>query len=194
MSRVKSDQNILVSVSCLYFVSWGYWVSECPRHFLSVHLSYFSHRLISSYFSVYVCVFVNVCKSKVDACQVLGRLISFVFQTVSSIYPSPVERGWGGEVSVVLLLWRAEPDTHGPIPTEAAFIIRPTCCIVQVITFSVAQIRGNRVSPESAQLEHTVWIGSSQLELIQNICSCSVRPVAAIWVSTEIQVGPWQCS
>lgn len=31
--------------------------------------------------------------SKADSCQVLGRLISFVFHTVSSIYPSPVERG-----------------------------------------------------------------------------------------------------
>lgn len=37
-----------------------------------------------------------------------------------------------------MLLWRAEPDTHGPIPTEAAFIIRPTHGIAQVITFSVA--------------------------------------------------------
>lgn len=41
-------------------------------------------------------------------------------------------------VSEVLPLWRAEPDTHGPIPTEAAFIIRPTHSTVQVITFSVA--------------------------------------------------------
>lgn len=74
--------------------------------------------------------------SKADSCQILGRLISFVFHTVSSIYPSPVERG--GKISEVLLLWRAEPDTHGPIPTEAAFIIRPTHSIVQAITFSVA--------------------------------------------------------
>lgn len=48
--------------------------------------------------------------------------------------------GGGGArlVSEVLPLWRAEPDTHGPIPTEAAFIIRPTHSTVQVITFSVA--------------------------------------------------------
>lgn len=78
--------------------------------------------------------------TKADSCQALERLISFVFHTVSSIYPSPVElgdRGVGG-ISEVLLLWRAEPDTHGPIPTEAAFIIRPTHSTVQVITFSVA--------------------------------------------------------
>lgn len=136
-SLVLSDENISVSVSCLHFISSASLVSQRYCCFTSIHLSYFPLRRISSYFSACVCVCVCVCApSKADSCQVLGRLISFVFHTVSSIYPSPVERG--GELSEVLLLWRAEPDTHGPIPTEAAFIIRPTHSIVQVITFSVA--------------------------------------------------------
>lgn len=121
-------------------VSWFYFIS--PGSLVSVVILLQSICLIfhsDGYQAILapMCVYICVCAlSKADFCQVLGRLISFVFHTVSSIYPFPVERG--GEVSEVLLLWRAEPDTHGPIPTEAAFIIRPTHSIVQVITFSVA--------------------------------------------------------
>lgn len=139
MSPVLSDKNVSVSVSCIYLISSASSVSERQCCFTSIHLSYFPPRRISSYFSARACghLCALVCAlSKADSCQILGRLISFVFHTVSSIYPSPVERG--GKISEVLLLWRAEPDTHGPIPTEAAFIIRPTHSIVQAITFSVA--------------------------------------------------------
>lgn len=73
-------------------------------------------------------MYVRVRSLNADSCQAAGRLISFVFHTVSSIYPLPVEEGggWGWGVPEVLLPWRAEPDTRGPIPTEEAFIIRPS--------------------------------------------------------------------
>lgn len=94
MSPVLSDENFSVSVSFLYFISSASLVSQRYCCFTSIHLSYFPPRRISSYFSVCVCVYTCVCTlSKADSCQVLGRLISFVFHTVSSIYPSPVERG-----------------------------------------------------------------------------------------------------
>lgn len=80
------------------------------------------------------------------------------------------------EVSGVLLLWRAPADTQrGPIPSEAAFIIRPTCSIVQVITFSVAlsscEETGGGPPGRARGPEETIQIGSNRPELIQNICS-----------------------
>lgn len=92
MSPALSDENFSVSVSCLYSISSASCISQRYCCFTSIHLSYFSSRQILNYFSTRVCV--SVCAlSKADFCQVLGRLISFVFHTVSSIYPSPVERG-----------------------------------------------------------------------------------------------------
>lgn len=80
------------------------------------------------------------------------------------------------EVSGVLLLWRAPADTQrGPIPSEAAFIIRPTRSIVQVITFSVAlsscEETGGGPPGRARGPEETIRIGSNRPELIQNICS-----------------------
>lgn len=110
-----------------------------------------------------------------ESCQAAGRLISFVFHTVSSIYPFPVaERGWGGWVGgvpEVLLLWRAEPDTRGPIPTEAAFIIRPACSNALVITFSVAVSSSGFPKRVSRQRTDSVRIGSGQRGLVPNSCS-----------------------
>lgn len=119
-------------------------------------------------------------QSKADSCQVWGRLISFVFRTVSSIYPFSAEAGKrGGGVSEGFLLWRAEPDMPGPIPTEVAFIIRPTHSVVQVITFSVALSSSEETGfPKRAngQRMDTVWDCSNQQEhQEQNICSSDMN-------------------
>lgn len=60
MSPFLSDENLSVSVSCLYFVSSASLVSERYCCFTSIHLSYFPLRRISSYFSVRVCICVCV--------------------------------------------------------------------------------------------------------------------------------------
>ena len=116
MSPVLSDENISVSVSCLHFIISASLVSQRYCCFTSIHLSYFPLRRISSYFSARVSLCVCVCTpTKADSCQVLGRLISFVFHTVSSIYPSPVERGGGNLWGIATLesrTWHAWPNSH----------------------------------------------------------------------------------
>lgn len=76
-----------------------------------------------------------------------------------------------GGVPEVLLLWRAEPDTRGPIPTEAAFIIRPARSNALVITFSVALSSSGFPKRVSGQRMDSVRIGSDQRGLVPNICS-----------------------
>lgn len=134
---------------------------------------------------VALCVCVSYALSKADSCQVLGRLISFVFRTVSSIYPSPVERGGG--ISEVLLLWRTQPDTHGPIPTEAAFIIRPTRGIVQVITFSVALSSSEETGLPRRASGQRIQSGLAQTESY-NIFVLVTR-VATLQLFTKTQPG-----
>lgn len=84
----------------------------------------------------------------------------------------------GGRVSEGFLLWRAEPDMHGPIPREAAFIIRPTHSVVQVITFSVALSSSEETGfprRASGQRMDTVWVCSNQQELLENISSSDMN-------------------
>lgn len=84
------------------------------------------------------------------------------------------------EVSWVLQLWRARADTQrGPIPSEAAFIIRPTRGIVQVITFSVAlsscEETGGGPTGSARRPVETIRIGSNRPEAVQNVCSSNER-------------------
>lgn len=100
----------------------------------------------------------------------MWRLISFVFRTVSSIYPIPGEEG--GKSQRYCDSWEQKTwHTHAPIPTEAAFIIRLPPGIVQLITFSLTLSSSEVVGPSPERrargyiLDWFKW-----LELIGNIC------------------------
>lgn len=119
-------------VHWFYFISPGSLSLRCRL----LHLSYFPPRRTSSYFSGCVCICARAI-SKADPCQVPGRLISFVFRTVSSIYPLPVERK-GGKSRRYCDSGEPNLTRKAQFPPKLLLLLGSTHSIVQVITFSVA--------------------------------------------------------
>lgn len=85
--------------------------------------------------------------------QLARRLISFVFCSVSSIYPQPAE-GREGNLAGPGARGRAQPDTRALIPHRKRFYYQASLCLAPVITFLCARSSSEE---SDTSLESSGW-------------------------------------